>query len=292
MANKYKQTIEIDVIAKGASNAVNAFKGMLDNTGKLGKASNEVLKDIEKINAITAKYGNSIPIDQAKELERLFGRVANNASKISEMDSIKIFGPKELKEFQNINRQIELYNKKLEEQKKIQEDAQSKRTERINQLKNQKTATLTEQDGSKKSVKLDSIKGKWNNSSDLEKISKSSSSSKEEKTAALAVLQQINKAESDYNKTITESIKNHDNYKDKILELKGKRAELATTTRNTTEAERTNGETVQKWAEEMAKSIHGAIDANQKMGNSAVDTSNKLQKQEVSLGKAVKSLFS
>jgi hypothetical protein len=42
----------------------------------------------------------------------------------------------------------------------------------------------------------------------------------------------------------------------------------------------------------MAEAILKAVDANQKLGNSSIDTSAKLNKQEASLGKAVKSLFS
>lgn len=41
----------------------------------------------------------------------------------------------------------------------------------------------------------------------------------------------------------------------------------------------------------MADAILKAIDANQKLGNSSIETSAKLNKQEASLGKAVKSLF-
>ena len=46
------------------------------------------------------------------------------------------------------------------------------------------------------------------------------------------------------------------------------------------------------FAQTQASQLGKIIESNQKLGNSAIDTSNKLKKQEASLGGVVKSLFS
>jgi chromosome segregation ATPase len=246
MAKKHTQIIEFDIITKGMDTAEKSLSGMVDNTGDLGKKAKDVLKDIGKARDIMEEYGEEIPISKAKELYKILQRIATNSEAISEMDTIQIFGPKEQEKLKKINAQITEYNKKIKAQIDLEQEAAKKRNDRIEQLKGQKTATLTDDKGGKKSVKLDSIKDKWKDKGDLEKIRDSKSSSNEEREAAIAVLQQLTKAEEDYAKTVQESQEKQKNYNAKIAELKNEKATLATTTRETTEEEKTAGESVQK----------------------------------------------
>ena len=160
MAKKHTQTIEFDIITKGMDTAEKSLSGMVDNTGDLGKKARDVLKDIGKARDIMEEYGDEIPIAKAKELYKILQRIATNSEAISEMDTIQIFGPKEQEKLKKINAQISEYNKKIKAQIDLEKEASKKRDDRIEQLKGQKTATLTDEKGGKKSVKLDSIKGK------------------------------------------------------------------------------------------------------------------------------------
>ena len=160
MAKKQVQVIEIDVITKGLDTAQNSFKTMADSGGELGKKSKEILKDIGKARTIMEEYGDEMPIGKAKELQKILEKISNNADDVSQMESVKVFGDKELEKIKKINSQIDEYNNKIKEQRELQKDLAKKRDDRIEKLKTQKTANLTQDDGSKKSVKLDSIQGK------------------------------------------------------------------------------------------------------------------------------------
>ena len=290
MAKKQVQVIEVDVITKGLNTAENSFKTMTENTGDLGKKSKEILKDIGKARSLMEKYGDEMPIDEARELQKILERIGNNADDISAMDSIKVFGDKEIEKIKKINSQLDEYNKKIKEQEQLQKDLAAKRDERIEKLKTQKTANLTQSDGTKKSVKLDSIQGKWNTKEDLDKLSTTGTA--EEQEAAKAVLEQMSKAQEQYTKALDESVKKVTSYKNTISDLKVAKAEIAVTTRELTDAEKFAGESTAMFAQTQASQLGKIIESNQKLGNSAIDTSNKLKKQQASLGGVVKSLFS
>lgn len=290
MAKKQVQVIEIDVITKGLNTAEGSFEAMSSVGGELGKKSKEILKDIGRARAIMEEYGDEMPIGKAKELQKILEKISGSADDISQMDTVKVFGDKEIEKIKKINAQIDEYNKKIKEQQQLQKDLAAKKDARIEQLKGQKTANLTQDDGTKKSVKLDSIKDKWNTKEDLTKLSTTGSDA--EKEAAKAVLEQLAKAEDQYTAALEESQKKITGYEGSIADLKTAKAEMATTTRDLTDAEKLAGESTAMFAQTQASALGKVIESNQKLGNTAIDTSNKLKKQQASLGGVVKSLFS
>jgi TP901 family phage tail tape measure protein len=290
MAKKQTQIIELEVITKGVETAEKSFKGMVDNTGDLGKKSKEILKELEKVKQITSEYGDEVPIDKARELEKILKKIATVSDEISEMDEVQVFGPKELETLKKINKQLDEYNTKIKKQAELVAEAEQRKKDRVEQLKGQKT--VVDPNDNKKRVKLDSIQGKWKDAGDLTRIKDDPNSSNEQRKAAIAILAQLTKAENDYAATIQAINKQTAEYNTKIAELKGEKAELATTTRQTTDVERLAGESTATWASSLSKSIGAAVKANQELGRSSVDTSEKLKKQEASIGGAVKALFS
>ena len=102
----------------------------------------------------------------------------------------------------------------------------------------------------------------------------------------------MTKAQDQYSKSLEESKAKIINYEASISDLKKSKAEVATTTRELTDAEKLAGESTALFAQTQATALNKVIESNQKLGNSAIDTSNKLKKQQTSLGGVVKSLFS
>ena len=102
----------------------------------------------------------------------------------------------------------------------------------------------------------------------------------------------MTKAQEQYDKALEESKAKIVNYEASIGDLKKAKAEVATTTRELTDAEKLAGESTSLFAQTQASALNKVIESNQKLGNSAIDTSNKLKKQQTSLGGVVKSLFS
>lgn len=114
----------------------------------------------------------------------------------------------------------------------------------------------------------------------------------EQQEAAKAVLEQMTKAQDQYGKALEESKTKIINYEASIGDLKKSKAEIATTTRELTNEEKLAGESTALFAQTQASALNKVIESNQKLGNSAIDTSNKLKKQQTSLSGVVKSLFS
>jgi chromosome segregation ATPase len=176
------------------------------------------------------------------------------------MDEVQVFGPKELETLKKINKQLDEYNTKIKKQAELVAEAEQRKKDRVEQLKGQKT--VVDPNDNKKRVKLDSIQGKWKDAGDLTRIKDDPNSSNEQRKAAIAILAQLTKAENDYAATIQAINKQTAEYNTKIAELKGEKAELATTTRQTTDVERLAGESTATWASSLSKSIGAAVKAN------------------------------
>ena len=291
MANTRRQVIEIDVISKGLDNLEKEFSKINDNSGDLTKKSNEIKKNIAKMKELIAEYGEEMPISKAKELEKLLKKVAVSSEEISEMDDIKIFGDKELEKFKKITSQIDTLNKKLKQQKQLQEDAATKRDSRIEQLKTQSTVTHTDETGKKTKLSTDSVKG-WKSKEDLQEIQRNNLPDSKEYKIATALLQQYEAAERQYANTITESEANITKYNEQLANLKAEKASLSTETRQLTDEERVLAETTNKFATEQAKALDQTIDSQQKLGAETVKTNKSIKDQTMSIGKAAKAFFS
>lgn len=286
---KQTQIIELDVITKGLETTEKNFGKLVDNTGDMGKKAKSVLSDVEKIRKLIDEFGKEMPITQAKELQKLFEKIAKKADDISQLESITIFSDKELKKFNSISTQIDNLIKKQKELKELESKAETDYQSRITGLKKQKT--VADPSGTGKRINLKPIEGKWNDEKDLQTIAGNSSDIKAQQ-AALAVLKQINEAE-ETRKKVLEGIKESNaSYGQAIEELTKKQQELVSTTRSLTSEEKTYAESTSLWAGQQAASTKKAIESNQKLGNSMIGVKNKSEEQANGLGKAAKALFS
>lgn len=286
---KQTQTIELDVIAKGLETTEKNFKKLVGNTGDMSKKAQSVLSDVEKIRKLIDEFGKEMPITQAKELQRLFEKIARKADDISQLENITIFSDKELKKFNSISTQIDNLIKKQEKLKELENKARTDYKDRINSLKTQKT--VADPSGSGKRISLKPIEGKWKNEKELQTIASDGSDIKAQQ-AALAVLKQIDEAERVRKETLEEIKESNTSYEQAIEGLRKEQQRLVETTRSLTTEERTFAESTSLWAEQQAVSTKKAIESNQKLGNSMVDVRSRANEQANGLGKAAKALFS
>ena len=158
-----------------------------------------------------------MPITQAKELQRLFEKIARKADDISQLENITIFSDKELKKFNSISTQIDNLIKKQEKLKELESKARTDYKDRINSLKTQKT--VADPSGSGKRISLKPIEGKWKNEKELQTIASDGSDIKAQQ-AALAVLKQIDEAERVRKETLEEIKESNTSYEQTIEGLR------------------------------------------------------------------------
>lgn len=287
MAKKQVQQIEIDVVAKGLANTQKQFEELAKEQNLMGEKSQKVLKYIEKINSITKEYGENMPISKAKEVAEYFGRIAKNAEEISEMDTVNILSDKDAERLSTINERIKELNRQLNELKKNgSANIQSNFKSRVEELKNQQTAR--NQDG--KSVKLDTIKGKWNSYEDLETLSKSSNI--KEQQAALAVMYQWDEAAKKLTTDQEALNKQISQLSSKLKDYKDQGKAITSTLKKVSNEQKTAAESAAIFANAQQQAFQETIIVSQEAGSDTVQLTNSLGKQQGSLGGVVKSLFS
>jgi chromosome segregation ATPase len=292
MAKKHVQTIEIDVVTRGVEAAEKSIAGIDSSHGELYKHAQKVTKAIEKIRNITSMYGDNIPVAKAKELANYMKIISEETSDMADLNEVTIVNKKETENLKKISAEIESIQKRLKEIKKEKINVPIEiEKERLEELKTQKTAKGA--DG--KSVSLSPLKNedgssKFETKADLEKLA--SSDDLKVAQAAQAALHQLGLSAEKASAKIAALNQEHDKLTNSLRQKNEQYNELSTTVRTLTDEEKTSFESVSKFTDELLRKILEATDATQKQGEEFVRTSKAIDGQGVSIGRAVKSLFS
>lgn len=290
--DKITKIIEIDVITKGTDIAQKAIEGIDSSQGALYNSAQKIQKRISKIKEITQEYGENIPVAKAKEMSTYMREISEEMSAMADMDEVVVFNKKEADRLQKISDEIQNISNKI---KSIQNTkakiSVEMETERIEDLKKQKTAKGA--DG--KSVSLSSLKkedgsSKFNSRADLEKLA--TDKDEEVAKAAQAALHQLGITAQKAAAKIAILEAEEGKLQESLRQCNEEYNSLSHVTKTLSNEEKTRYETASKYMSEHVKGVEKAVEAAQKEGEEFVKAGKKVDGHNVSLGRAVKSLFS
>lgn len=290
--DKITKIIEIDVITKGTDIAQKAIEGIDSSQGALYNSAQKIQKRISKIKEITQEYGENIPVAKAKEMSTYMREISEEMSAMADMDEVVVFNKKEADRLQKISDEIQnIANKIKSIQNTKAKIAVEMETERIEDLKKQKTAKGA--DG--KSVSLSSLKNedgssKFNSKADLEKLAKDKD--EEVAKAAQAALHQLGITAQKAATKIATLTEEENKLQESLRKHNEEYNSLSHVTKTLSNEEKTRYETASKYMSEHVKGVEKAVEAAQKEGEEFVKAGKKVDGHNVSLGRAVKSLFS
>lgn len=292
MAKKITQQIELDIITKGLENTKSAFEKIDKSSGKTYEQAQKVLEAMQTINNIAAAYGDNLPIDKAKELQKELEKIAKISDKLSDLEDITVFSDDELIKIGKIQGKIEELTKSLEKLQKGQEKrVQNSVNDRLEEIKKQKTVRGTDKQGKTKNFSMKTLqddKGElvFKTQEDLIDVSKESTKRGE---AAKAILQQL-----EIQATKTKAIvkKEIGAINETIAGLEDNLNNVRGTTYKISQEQSTAYETTSILASKQAENINAATIAAQEEGAAAVKVGKQVEQHNKSVAKAVKQLFS
>lgn len=290
--DKITKIIEIDIVTKGTDLAQKAIDGIDSSQGALYNSAQKIQKRINKIKEITQEYGENIPVAKAKEMSTYMREISEEMAAMADMDEIVIFNKKESDRLQKISDEIQNITNKIKTiqntKAKISVEMEA---ERIEDLKKQKTAKGA--DG--KSVSLSSLKNedgssKFNSKADLEKLAKDKD--EEVAKAAQAALHQLGITAQKAATKIATLTEEENKLQESLRKHNEEYNNLSHITKTLSNEEKTRYETASKYMSEHVKGVEKAVEAAQKEGEEFVKAGKKVDGHNISLGRAVKSLFS
>lgn len=290
---KHETSIVVDVQTKGLNEQLKYWSSITEEQGELYDYAQKIIKSIKQGLNILGKYDDAIPLDEAKELSRIYETITKHSAKIESMEETHIFSQAELKRIREINDLIAKTTVKIQalEKAKKEEEAAAKKSdaEVLSRIKGQKTVSATDKDGNRVGGSTEKIQGA-NSREDLQKIVDDNVDPEAVK-AATAALIQMDKAQVAHNKTIAD-------YNTKIEKAKQVRgsyySELDTIrgkVQKVDQAHRDYASGLEEFSEAQKKNIEDAIKNSAALGQTAVNTSRAMDEQNTSLGKAAGSLI-
>ena len=293
MSTKKKSVIELDIIAPGLEQIKKFANSTDESMGEFHTKSQKILKLAEKIEEVFAEYGNNIPVNKVRELEKMYVRIGDIASDMENMGGITIFDPKELARIKEITKKMVDLKSKINDLENQKKENDKKAKERLNQLKSQKTAKNEKGETvDLKSLKDDKGKAKWKTEKDLKAIAADPSSTKEQVEAANAILYQYNQTldkASETNSKLQEKINTlNDEYETHSKEID----KITGSYRELTDEERSALDVMKTGSEEVAKHLSKVGTEASKAGKTTVEALKGSEKATNSFGRAVKSVLS
>lgn len=290
---KHETSIVVDVQTKGLNEQLKYWSSITEEQGELYNYAQKIIKSIEKGLSILGKYDDAIPLNEAKELSRVYENITKNSEKIESMEETHIFSKAEVKRIKEINELIAKTTAKIQdlEKAKKEEEAAAKKSdaEVLSKIKGQKTVSATDKDGKRVGGSTEKIQNA-NSREDLQKIIDDNVDPEAVKAATAAIIQ-MDKAQATHNKTIADyetkiekAKKVRGSYYSELDSIEGK-------VQKVDQAHRDYAAGLEEFSEAQKKNIEDAIKTSAALGQTAVNTSKAINEQSVSLGKAAGSLI-